>query len=270
MKFEQVERKVINPPAAQNVARLLDPQSEIKTTENIAKFAVSIPAFNYLPGQAVIRDRVALGLDLSTAVATVQRVGAPAGRTHNEAFVRAFYQYDEMRRYTAGRILDSYKGQFKISREIAVPTHPTFTLLENAKQVPVVVCGWKSFGLEPDQIRAWLSMLESGLFSFADYSASPWEVVILAERDTGVGPIRKPTVIKAGDYQLFSAADLRELAAMYARAQKAAMPLARALWEKREEARKERQRDDVHRDPAHQSEDQQIEMFAETKPGPND
>ena len=57
MKFEQVERKVKNPPAAQNVARLLDPQSEIKTTENIAKFAVSIPAFNYLPGQTVIRDR---------------------------------------------------------------------------------------------------------------------------------------------------------------------------------------------------------------------
>ena len=267
MKFEQVERKVKNPPAAQNVARLLDPQSEIKTTENIAKFAVSIPAFNYLPGQTVIRDRVALGLELATAVATVQKAGAPAGRLHNETFVRAFYQYDGTRRYSASRMLDSYKGQFKISREIAVPTHPTFTILENAKQIPVVICGWKSFGLEPDQVRAWLSMLESGLFSFADYSGSPWEVVILSERETGTGLMRMPTVIKAGDYQLFSAADLRELAAMYARALKAAMPLARALWEKREEARKDRQGDDTRRDSPHQSEDRQIEMFADTKRG---
>ena len=110
-------------------------------------------------------------------------------------------------------------------------------------------------------------MLESGLFSFADYSGSPWEVVILSERETGTGLMRMPTVIKAGDYQLFSAADLRELAAMYARAQKAAMPLARALWEKREEARKDRQGDDTRRDSPHQSEDRQIEMFADTKRG---
>lgn len=46
MKFEHVEKKVANPPAAHNVARLLDPTCETRTIENIARFAVSIPAFN--------------------------------------------------------------------------------------------------------------------------------------------------------------------------------------------------------------------------------
>lgn len=267
MKFEQVERKVVNPPAAHNVARLLDTQSEIKTTENIAKFAVSIPAFNYLPGLAVIRDRVSLGLELETAVKTVQKTGAPAGRAQNEALVRAFYKYDETRGYSGLRVLDSYKGQFKISREIAVPTQPTFTILEKSKQVPVVLCGWKNFSLQTEQIRAWLSMLESGLFSFADYRTSPWEVVILSEHQSLAGSLRKPTVIGPDHYQLFTTNDLRELAAMYARAQKAAMPLARALWQQREEARVERLRELETGERIQQDDETQIEMFARSKSG---
>lgn len=270
MKFEQVEKKVVNPPAAHNVARLLDPDSEVRTTENIAKFAVSIPAFNYLTGQTAIRDRVSMGLNLETAVKTVRNAGSPAGRAQNEALVRAFFAYDDIRRYSDARVLDSYKGQFKISREIAVPTHPTFTLLEKSKQVPIVICGWKKFPLRREQIRAWLSMLESGLFSFADYSASPWEVVVFAEEERAIGAIRQPKVIRPGDYQLFSASDLRDLAAMYSRAQKAAMPLARDLWEKREQARKQRQNESEVRTPIDQRDERQTEMFADSDPRTDD
>jgi hypothetical protein len=83
-------------------------------------------------------------------------------------------------------------------------------------------------------------MLDSGLFSFADYRTSPWEVVLFPEHDTPDGLVRCPRVIRSGEYNLLSERDLRELAAMYARAQKEAMPLAREIWEKREKVRIER------------------------------
>lgn len=240
MKFEQVERKVMRPPAAHNVARLLDPTSELKTTENIARFAVSIPAFNYRPAEVVIRDRVALSLNLETALKTVRGKGSPAGRPQNEALVKAFFKHDETRKYSEARHIESYRGQFKLSRDISVPTAPTFTILEGGRQVPVVLCGWKSFSLRRSQVQAWLSMLESGLFSFADYMDSPWEVVIFPENEYSDVSERLPRTIRRGDYSLLPAGDLADLAAMYARAQKDAMPLAREIWEKREKVRREK------------------------------
>lgn len=240
MKFEQVEKKIARPPAAHNVARLLDPNSELKTTENIANFAVSIPAFNYRCAEVVIRDRVSLGLELETALKTVRTKGAPAGRAQNEALVRAFYEHDKLRNYSAAKPIESYRGQFRISREISVPTVPTFTILEGGCQVPIVVCGWKKFSLRRAQVQVWLSMLDSGLFSFVDYMDSPWEVVLLAEQETPNGKVRTPRTIRRGEYSLLSSSDLAELAAMYSRAQKEAMPLAREIWERREQSRRER------------------------------
>jgi hypothetical protein len=241
MKFEQVEKKIQNPPAAHNVARLLDPDSEIKTTLNIARFAVSIPSFNYLVADAMIKDRVALKLELETAVAATRTKGAPSGRNQNESLVRAFFAYDELRGYSNARVVDPYKGSFRISRSITVPTPPTFVILENGKQVPVVICGWKNFSLKREQIRVWVSMLDSGLFSFADYLDAPWEIALFPEQDTSDGCTRFPKIIRPGDYALMRPSDLSELSAMYARAQKAAMPIAREMWEKRERVRKEKE-----------------------------
>jgi hypothetical protein len=242
MTFDRIERKIERPPAAHNVAGLLDPSCEIKTTHNIARFAVSIPAFNYVSGMTVCKDRVALGINLETGLTAVEHSGSPAGRAQNASLVRAFFEYDKQRGYSKLRVIDGYEGHFKISRKIWVPTVPTFTVLEHGKQVPVVVCGWKKFSLRKDQIRAWLTMLDSGLFSYADYRKSPWEVLILPEsQDEGE---RSAVRIRPGEYELFSERDMRELAAMYARAQIAAMPLAREIWERREEKRRERERSD--------------------------
>ncbi|MBV1690108.1 hypothetical protein KRR38_21085 [Novosphingobium sp. G106] len=243
MSFDRIEKKIVRPPAAHNVARLLDPESELKTTDNIARFALSIPAFNYVSALKVCFDRVALGIDIETAVNAVRQSGAPSGRIQNEQLVRAFFKHDEMRKYSNLKVLDSYRGQFMISRDISVPTVPTFTVFESGRQVPVVICGWKSFNLRRDQIRAWLSMLESGLFSFADYRGSPWEILLLPDAGDVAKPAREARVIRSGEYNLFSEAELRELAAMYARAQKAAMPIARELWHQREQRRREKERD---------------------------
>lgn len=241
MTFEQVEKKIQNPPAAHNVARLLDPDCEIKTTLNIARFAVSIPSFNYRVADAMIKDRVSLKLELETAVAATRTKGAPSGRGQNEALVRAFFAYDEVRRYSDSRVVDPYQGSFRISRSITVPTPPTFVILEHGKQVPIVICGWKSFSLKREQIRVWVSMLDSGLFSFADYLDCPWEIAMFPEQDTSDGGVRFPKIIRPGDYAPLRPTDLAELSAMYARAQKAAMPIAREMWEKRERVRKEKE-----------------------------
>jgi hypothetical protein len=239
MSFERIERKIERPPSAHNVAGLLDPSCELKTTNNIAKFAVSIPSFNYVSGITVCKDRVALGIDLKTGLNAVATSGSPAGREQNASLVRAFFDYDSLRGYSKLRVIDGYDGQFKISRKISVPTVSTFTVLEHGKQVPVVVCGWKKFPLRRDQIRAWVTMLDSGLFSYADYRNSPWEILLLPESEGGCG--RSPLLIHRGEYELFSESDMRELAAMYARAQIAAMPIAREIWERRELKRRERE-----------------------------
>lgn len=243
MTFEKVEKKLFRPPAAHNVARLLDPSSEIRTTNNIAKFAVGIPSFNYLPATKVCSDRVALGIDLKTGVNAVNQSGSPAGREQNEKLVRAFFEHDEKRGFSKLKVIESYKGQYRISRETSVPTAPTFTVLENGKQVPIVLCGWKSVDLSREQIRAWLTMLESGLFSYSDYRSSPWEVLLFPEIGDGLDATRRATIIRPGDYQFFSEADMRELATMYARAQHAAIPIARELWQKREDRRREKERE---------------------------
>ena len=262
MKFEQVERKIVQPPAAHNVARLLDPDSRERTVVNIARFAVSIPAFNYLPALSVIKDRVAMGLNLETGIKTVQKCGAPGGRENNEALVRAFFDHDATRKYSEARAVENFPGQFRISRDISVPTKATFTVLENEKQVPVVICGWKRFPLAPQQIRAWLSMLNDGLFSVTDYIHSPWEVVVYAKEDQSDSDGRVPHIIRPGDYPLFNQRELRELAAMYSQAQKEAMPIARELWQRREERRKEKSVDQPSVNTPHYDDGSQTEMFA--------
>ena len=241
-RFDSVARKVCRPPGGHNFARLNVLGDEERTTERISSFALSIPAFNYLPSISQIQTLVQLGLSVETAVNAVLSSGAPAGRVENERFVRAFFAFDELRGYSRARFVDSYVGQYRISRDVNVPTKPTFTVLEKGHQVPIIVVGWKHLDLEHDQIRLWFSLLESGLFSYADYRRSPAEVVFFPEQPSEPEPIRAPFVIKRGDYQLLSEAEMRNQAELYVRAQAAAMPIAEARWLERERRREERER----------------------------
>lgn len=236
MTFDRIKRKILTPPGAQNLVRLIELDDEVKTISKIADFALAIPPFNYVPAVKMCKDRVALNLSLSTALAAVAKAGAPEGRQYNADLVEAFYRYEEVRRYSDGLVVENYNGQYRISREILVPTNPTFTVVENGKQVPVILCGWKDFSLTRSQLRMWMTMLESGLFSFGDYRHSPAEVILFPECDADEqgGKVRLPQVIRRGEIELFNESDMREIAAMYARAQTAAMPIAEAKWLERE------------------------------------
>jgi len=245
MSFESVEKKIMRPPAAHNFARLIDPSCEMKTTQKIAEFSVGIPPFNYIPAISMCKDRVKLKIDRKNALYAVRSNGAPKGREQNASLVNAFFDYDETRGYSDLRVLDDYEGQYRISREIFVPTRPTFTILENGKQVPVIICGWQKINLTREQMRIWITILDSGLFSYADYRNSPWEIITFPEINN-IEKFRSPMVIRSGDYSLLSEREMRELSGMYSRAQQAAMPIARELWERRQERRREKEKQNPH------------------------
>ncbi len=265
MTFESIKRKIKNPPAAQNLVRLIDIIDEGKTTKNIANFALSIPSFNYIPGTKMCVEKVKMNVDLDTALTAVSNVGAPAGRKHNADFVRAFYDYDLVRQYSSLKTVENYDGFYRISRDIKVPTTPTFTVIEGGKQVPVVICGWKDLSLDRNKLKMWMTMLESGLFSFGDYRNSPAEIRIFPEIEMSNGNwVRKPYVLNRGDIECFTESQMRDIVAMYARAQEAAMPIAEAKWNERNEIRKQKERDVGIRLPSSGVSDMgQADLFSE-------
>lgn len=239
--FDAIARKITRPPGAQNCARLNAIGDEHATTSLIAQFALSIPPFNYIPAVKQCKTHVQLGLDVGTAINAVLRKGAPAGRDKNASLVRAFFDYDTIRRYSECLYVDGYDGEYRLSRDVHVPTKATFTILDSGNLVPVTICGWKSLSLDINQIRFWMTMMEIGLYSHSDYRRSPGEVALFLEEKTDVGPVRVPHIIHRGDYDLFSQSQMREQAELYVRAQAAALPIAEAKWIDRERKRTERE-----------------------------
>lgn len=244
--LESVLKKVGSPPAPQNWVRLIVPDDEFATANRIANLALGIPAFNYVVGAKMCHDRVQHKLELQTALKATSQFGPPAGRVENTAFVEAFYAHDDHRRYSDGRYLDSYSGFFPISREVKIPTKPTFTVLEDRKQVAVVLCGWKSVPLDLTQRKIVSTVYESGLFSYGAYRQAPCEIVFFPEFDTVEGIQRLPEVWRRGQYGLMPAAELRDLLEFYSQAQEMALPIIREKWAKKQE--KARQDELIRRD----------------------
>lgn len=237
MKFEDVIRKIDRPPAAQNFSRLNEPGDVAKTADRIVSFALGMPAFNYEPSMKACRDKVQFNLAEETALLSVRRSGAPAGRESNASFVEAFYAYDDERGYSKAKLAPSYDGSYRISRSVRVPTRPSFTIYENGRHVPIILCGWKALSLSHEQMRLWLTLLESGLFSYGDYRHSPAEILIFPEQKIGKFSSRTPLRIGRGDYDLFSNSEMNEIASAFIAAQELAAPIAKAKWDERESKR---------------------------------
>ena len=248
MSFDKIARKINRPPAAQNWVRPNALGDFLKTTSRIVSFAMAIPPFNYNPALKSCRDKVQLGLGIETALISVRKAGAPAGRDSNASLVEAFFEYDEERHYGATGFAESFDGgAFRVSRDVIVPTRPTFTIIENNSLVPIIVCGWKDVPFDESDIRLHMTVLESGLFSYSDYRRSKGEVLMFPLHGEGTDARRRPFVISRGDYDLLPEKILREQSALYVEAQAAAMPIAEALWRQREEKRKHEQAPDRER-----------------------
>lgn len=243
--LEGIIRKVQHPPAPQNWVRLIVPGNLLHTAKNIANCALGMPAFNYVVASKMCHDRVRNKLDLETALKACARSGAPAGREQNASFVKAFYAFDERRQYSEARYFESYRGTFPMSREVKIPTPATFTIIENKKQVPVVLCGWKSIPLDFGQRRIVSTIYESGLFSYGEYRHSPGEIVFFPEFETEQGATRVPEVWQRGEYGLLSNGEVRDLLEFYALAQETALPIIKDKWADREKREHENARTDA-------------------------
>ncbi|GAA0302150.1 hypothetical protein GCM10009087_09900 [Sphingomonas oligophenolica] len=240
--LETILKKVANPPAPQNWVRLIVADDQLSTAIRIANLALGIPAFNYVIGMKMCHDRVQYKLELDTALKATAGYGAPAGREQNGEFVRAFWEYDKTRQYSEARCLDSYNGFFPISRHVKIPTKPTFTILENKQQIPVVLCGWKTVPLDLSQRRIISTVYESGLFSYGAYRHSPAEIVFFPEFETETGPQRFAEVWRRGDYGTLPASELRDLLEFYSLAQEQAIPIIQEKWAKIQEKAREKER----------------------------
>ena len=222
--------KLDRPPAAPNWVRF-NSQSVHKMARAITNFAFAMPPFTFQPGLKCAQDRIELGLDLETAIKAVRNSGSPAGREHNEDFVRAFFAYDKVRNYSGCKSFDGFQESFSVSREIRIPCKPTSVILEHGRLVPIFVCGWSSVPLDMFQRRLLMTIYEDAIFSLTDFQESPAEVLFFPKDEQDSERGRVPEVWRRGDYDLLSNAELSEQIDMFMRAREQ----ARVLIAKREE-----------------------------------
>ncbi len=201
---EAAFKKLNKPPSAPNWVRYNHLDVE-KTASAIASFVLGIPKISYQTGLSAVRDRIELGIDLRTAVRAVSIKGMPAARKANEEFVRAFFEYDNVRCYSGRKGFDGYTDFFQISRDIAIPVTPTSIIAEKGKLVPLFIFGWASVPLTLFQRRLMMTIYEEAVFSLTDFQNSPAEVLFLPKDIDGT---RTPEVWTRGDYNLLSGDEL--------------------------------------------------------------
>ena len=200
-------RRLDRPPAGHNWVRFVWDSPE-KTAKAILSFLKGIPPFTYRPGSRAIKDRVELGIDLATAVKLVTEHGPPAGRLQNREFVEAFFQYDEVRRYSSSNPVEFENGLFRVSREISVPIAPLSVIRERGKFVPLFACGWSSNPLSVLQRRLLMTIIDDAFLSLTDYQNSPAEILFFPKGFGDEKDKRVPELWTRGDYELLSRHEL--------------------------------------------------------------
>jgi hypothetical protein len=207
-KHLRLLRKLDRPPAGPNFVRFVH-DDPIRTAKAVMSFVRGIPPFNYLQGYKAAKDRIELGIAQDAAIRVATAKGAPLGRPHNEALIRAFLEYDQERNFTAQNPIGFDTEYFRVSREIAVPVAPLSVIRERGKFVPIFMCGWSSLSLTLLQRRLLMTMYEDAFFSLTDYQESPAEVLFFPR--IGDGTLhREAEVWRRGDYELLRPSDLNE------------------------------------------------------------
>ncbi len=214
--LKKVLAKLDRPPFVHNFVRLVadDP---LPTARNIVDFVRGQPQFQYGSGYAVIRDKIQLGISLDQALRAVQSSGSPKGRHHNASLVRAFFDWDRVRKYSASSIIEFERAYFRVSREILVPVSPLSIIRENGQFVPLFVCGWNDLDLSLQQRRLHVTICDDAFLSLEDFKKSPAEFLFFP-RDRSREPkqpsqdqiVRVPEVWSRSDYELLSRIELTE------------------------------------------------------------
>jgi hypothetical protein len=208
----------------------------IKRERQIVAFAKGMPQFSYRTAYTAIKDRIELQIDLETALRIASRKGCPAGRIQNKELIQAFFDYDEVRRYSASNPIDFDTEYFRASREVLVPIAPLSIIRERSQFVPIFACGWNSNPLNITQRRLLMTIYEDAFLSLTNYQKSPAEVLFFPKsEDANEGKLRRPEVWRRGDYGLLTRSELNRCVEIFVSARELAR---KALLDELEEMRK--------------------------------
>ena len=219
--FEKILKKLDRPPAGPNFVRLLADEP-IRATKNIVSLVLGMPQFHYQDAQLVMRDRISHRISLETALKAIEGRGAPIGRKHNRSLIRAFFEYDQTRKYSASNPIGFERGYYSISRDIKVPVEPLSVILENGKFTSIFACGWSDVDCLSDTQRRFLStMTEDAFLSLTDYQDGPAEYLFFPKVKSKVidvmnaDPLRVAEVWQRDKYKKLSKFEMSELIQIY-------------------------------------------------------
>jgi hypothetical protein len=207
--FEKALKKLDRPPSAVNWVRFAF-DTPHACSKAMLSWAFGMPRFTYQPAQVGCKDRIELGIDRHTALNICVRRGSPAGREANASLVEAFFDYDEVRRFSASNPIGFERGFFRISRDIVVPVSPLSVIRERGRFLPIFLCGWANLPLTRFQRRLLMTLYEDAFLSLTDFHGSSAEVLFFPQLLIDGEKVRQPEVWQRGDYDLLSGAELSE------------------------------------------------------------
>jgi hypothetical protein len=209
--------KIDRPPYAHNWVRYNFPDLA-KMTKALVTFIESSPQITYAAGMPIIRDRIALRLDRSTALKAAMNKGHKKSRSYVCEFVEAFYDYDTIRNYSGLPSYDQYVAPFQINREIKIPVKPLIVISEGGVLKPIFVVGWATMPLVTFQCRLLTTLLEDAVFSLTDFQNSPGEFISFPRTEGSNSGRRSPLVWGRGDFEMLSPNQMKEQTEMYLQA----------------------------------------------------
>jgi hypothetical protein len=202
-------RKLDHPPAGPNWVRFVhdDPSKSVKA---ILNWVFGRPQFTYQHGCLAIKDRIELGIDLTTAIRMATCKGSPIGKDPNKSLVEAFFNYDAERAFKCQNKIGFEKECFRVGRIVVVPIAPLSIIREDSKFVPIFVCGWSSLPLTLFQRRLLMTIYEDAFLSLTDFQDSKAEILFFPKVQLDHGKQRIAEVWHRGDYELLSQPSLAE------------------------------------------------------------
>jgi hypothetical protein len=219
--LEKILKKLDSPPSGPNFVRLLAEEPN-RATKNIVSLVLGMPPFHYQDAYLVMRDRISHGISLETALRAIEGRGAPVGRKHNRSLIRAFFQYDELRKYSASNPIGFDRGYYSISRDIKVPIEPLSVIRESGKFTSIFLCGWNDVDCLSDmQRRFYCTMAEDAFLSLTDYQDGPAEYLFFPKLKikspsnlivgTEIEPLRTTESWNRDKYKVLSRLEMSEL-----------------------------------------------------------
>lgn len=192
-----------------------------KTLKAYVAFAKGMPTVSYVEGLKIIKDLVLGWIDADQAKKAAGKLKDSPSRDAIIGFVDAFCKYAATRNYTATPAFADFSTSFAVGRNLFLPVKPTLVAREDGQFRPIFVFGWKTVPLDRFQRRLLMTILEDAIFSLTDFSGSDAEIVFLPE----MNGVRKPEVWHRGDYDLLSAAELRNQMELFLSAREMAYPI---------------------------------------------